>query len=400
MPTIPPDERLAAAVTPSLLRTMNQRVLLDRLFADGAATRPQLARSCGLSLPTVSAALEDLERAGLVRTSPSLPQVVGRPAATYEANPSAGHVVGIDIGRAWIRLIVADLSGDTLASLDTPNTARGATGLVQLVATSVAQALNKAQLTSAAITHTVIGSPGVLDETRGRVLYAANLPGWHRPGLTDALAEQLGSALTIENDANLAALGEQAWGAATASKNFAYLHIGTGIGLGIVIDGHLYRGHSGAAGEVGYLPIGDSLSPSRPGQPMRGMMEESLAADGVVRYAVEAGMTGDLTAQAVFQAAQDGDPLAVRALDETAKRLAQLLASITALLDPEIIVIGGGVGQSLDLLAAGTRAALLHLAPMQPNLILGALGAAAVSRGAVVRGLSLARETTFVSQVA
>lgn len=400
MLTFPPDDRLAAAVAPSLLRTMNQRVLLDRLFADGAATRPQLAKACGLSLPTVSAALEDLERSGLVRTALLPTQVVGRPAVAYESNPSAGHVVGIDIGRAWIRVIVADLGGTTMASLDKPNKARGASALVSLVSRSVTQALGDTQLTSADITHTVIGSPGVLDETRARVLYAANLPGWHRPGLANALADRLGSALTIENDANLAALGEQAWGAAKDARNFVYIHVGTGIGVGIVIDGRLYRGHTGAAGEVGYIPIGDELPTSRPGHPMRGMMEEALAADAVVRYAAEGGMSGDLSAQAVFQAARDGDEVARGAVSRVAKRLAQLVASVTAFLDPEIIVIGGGIGQNLDLLEADARAALLHLTPMQPRLSLSSLGVAGVSRGAIARGLAIARETTFLAQVA
>ena len=378
---------------------MNQRVLLDRLWAGGPGTRPQLSKDCGLSQPTVIAALDDLERAGLVRLSEKPVQALGRPAAAYEANASAGHVVGVDIGGAWIRILVADISGETLASANIRNTARSAPALVTLASRVVREATEQAGLTSTQITHTVIGSPGVLDANVGRVRYAANLPGWHRPGLAQALTDEIGASLTIDNDANLAAIGEQTYGAALGVDDFVYLHIGTGIGLGVGIDGHIYRGATGAAGEVGYLPIGDGAARNRSGRsPGRGMMEEVLAAAAVVRYAKAAGMEGRLTAQRVFAAAREDDRAARAAVGEIAKRLAQLLASICAFLDPELIVVGGGIGHNLDLLAPETNAALRDLTPMQPKLVAGALGVAAVSRGAVSRGISIAREEVFVTR--
>jgi predicted NBD/HSP70 family sugar kinase len=385
-----------AAVAPSLMRTMNQRVLLDRLFDAGPAIRPQLARDSGLSLPTVIAALNDLEAAGLVRTAARPEAGRGRPAQLYEANPAAGAVTGIDIGREWLHVLVTDLAGNRLSQVDAKITRHSAKALVEHTGRTVDDAVSQAGLTTRSVTHTVIGSPGVYAPQRKRVVHAANLPGWQRPGMAEALAARLGTTVTIDNDSNLAALSEYAYGAARNARQFGYLMIGTGVGLGFVLDGQIYRGKSGAAGEVGYLPIGNQLPAPRPGHPQRGMLEEVLAADAVVRYARDEGLTGRLTAQDVFAAARAGEPAAARAVASEARQLARLVASTCAFLDPELIVIGGGIGQNLDLLEADLREELVSITPMEiPPIVTGALGAEAVSLGAVARGLEIARDTVF-----
>jgi predicted NBD/HSP70 family sugar kinase len=381
------------------MREMNQRLLLDRLFSAGPAIRPQLARDTGLSLPTVIAGLAGLEQAGLVRTTGRSENPHGRPAATYEADPTCGAVVGVDVGKDWLHLLVTDLGGNRLTQLDVHNNARSARALVALTVQAVADATAMASLQPSSITHTVIGSPGVYDTRRGRIQYAANLPGWQRVGLADALSAQLGTSLTIDNDANLAALGEYTYGAGRDVRDFVYLTIGTGVGLGLILDGRLYRGANGAAGEAGYLPLGDGLSKPRPGQPPRGMLEESLAADAVVRYALEAGMTAPLNAAKVFAAARDKDACAGRAVAKEAKRLAQLVATVLAMFDPELIVLGGGVGQNLDLLEEEMHASLALLTPMTPNLAVGTLGREAVVMGAIATGITTARDTVFTQRI-
>jgi predicted NBD/HSP70 family sugar kinase len=393
----------AAAVAPSLLREMNQRLLLDRLFRDGPATRPQLARDAGLSLPTVSAALADLEQAGLVRRCGGPEATHGRPAAFYEANPTAGTVVGVDIGHEWLRLLVTDLAGEPLSRLEVRNTARSARTLVDLVSRTVTEAVDEAGIQPAAVTHTVIGAPGVFDAHRGRVAYAANIPGWQRPGLADALAERLGSSLTIDNDANLAALGEYTYGAAREARHLAYVMIGTGVGLGLLLDGQVYRGATGAAGEIGYLPLAAAQPPlagsTRPqrGAPRRGLLEEALAADAVVGYAKDCGMPGSPTAEEIFAAARTGDVAARRAISTEAAWLAHLLAGICAFLDPEVIIMGGGIGQNLDLLEPDIATALTQLTPLRPTVVVGELGPEAIIRGAIAAGIRQARQNVFLA---
>jgi predicted NBD/HSP70 family sugar kinase len=396
-PARKPGGRLSAAVAPSLLREMNQRLLLEKLFADGPATRPQLAKDAGLSQPTVIAALDGLERAGLVQARDGEPVQPGRPAKQYSANPAAGTVAGIDIGRGWLHLRLADLFGTTLAQVDVRNTATGAAALVDLTARSLEEATAQAGLTLGDITHTAIGSPGVLDP-RGGVRYAANLPGWHQAGLTQALVERIGPSLSVDNDANLAALAELSEGAARGLTDFAYLTVGTGVGVGLVLDGRIYRGVTGAAGEVGYLPIGQPPA-GRSRRSRRGMFEEVVAADAVVRYAKEAGLTGRLTAERVFGMARHGVPEALAAVAIQARQLAMAAASIAAFLDPQAIVMGGRIGQNLDLLEPPMTAALREVTPMRPVLVAGELGEEAVVRGAVVRGTALAREAVFAQRL-
>jgi predicted NBD/HSP70 family sugar kinase len=381
---------------------MNQRLLLDRLFDHGPATRPQLARDAGLSQPTVIAALEGLERAGLVVAGPAELQQLGRPAKSYAANAAAGTVAGIDIGRGWLHLRVADLLGTVLAQLDVRNTATGADSLVDLTAQSLEQATATAGLSMAAVTHTAIGSPGVLDPRRGGVRYAANLPGWHQEGLAQALVERIGPSVSVDNDANLAALAELNHGAARGLTDFAYLTVGTGVGVGLVLDGRVYRGVTGAAGEVGYLPLGERPLDPAAGTPVRtdrGMFEEVVAADAVVRYAQEAGLSERVTAEEVFQLAAGGRPEALAAVTRQARQLGLAVASIAAFLDPQAIVLGGRIGQNLDLLEPGITAALREVTPMRPRLVAGELGEEAVVRGAVARGTALAREAVFAQRL-
>jgi len=386
---------LAAAAAPPLLRQMNSRLLLDHLFTGGPATRPQLARDTGLSQPTVIAALDGLERAGLVKAGVVGARHLGRPAKLYAANAGAGSVAGVDIGRGWLRLRVADLAGDPLSDLTVRNTATTAAALVDLTATALIQAAEKALLIPGSVTHTVIGSPGVLDPRRGRVRYAANMPGWHQTGLAQALTERIGVSLSVDNDANLAALAELSYGAARGLTDFAYLTVGTGVGVGLVLNGQVYRGATGAAGEVGYLPVGDRQSDARVRRPARGMLEEAVAADAVVTEARRAGLNRRITAEDVFDLARAQEPRAMQAVELEGRRLGLVVASIAAFIDPQAIVLGGRVGQHLDMLKPGLMAQLREVTPMRPRLLTGDLGEDAVACGAIARGAIIARAKVF-----
>src|SRR3954453_1705605 len=245
---------MAVKATPALLRTLNQGALMQRLRDEGPLSRAQLARDTGLSKPTVSQALAELETAGLVRAvGPAAPSR-GRTALLYEPDPTAGYVVGIDIGRAWIRIAVADLTGTILARSDSPNRARTAAAVVRSAAREARTTVKQAGIGWRRVVHTVVGSPGVFDPATGRLWHAPNLPDWSKPGLADELRDALTPSTAIDNDANIAAVGERAFGRGRGAANFVYVEIGAGLGVGVVIDSELYRGARGAAGEVGYIP--------------------------------------------------------------------------------------------------------------------------------------------------
>jgi predicted NBD/HSP70 family sugar kinase len=383
--------------TPRLLRAHNERTLLERLRAAGPSSRPALARIAGLSKPTVSQALANLEAAGLVRpVGPAIPSL-GRTAMLYEVDPTAGYVVGIDIGRAWIRVAAADLSGEIVARRDERNRARGASALVESVATVAHEVVAAAGLTWKRVAHTVVGGPGVFDPESDRLRHAPNVPGWSRPGVMSSLRDALPPTVALDNDANLAAVGERSYGSGRDARTFVYVSVGTGVGMGVIIDGELYRGAHGAAGEVGYLPLGDDEESGGRGRDARrrGLMEEAASADAVVRTAKRLGMTGATSAKRVFAAARAGDELALAAVESEAKRLALVVGTVAAIVDPEFVLLGGGVGSNTDLLRPPLERRLGELTPLAPPVAEGELGADATVLGAVASALDTARDLVF-----
>ncbi|MEU3574291.1 ROK family protein [Kitasatospora sp. NPDC036755] len=382
------------------LRSNNEWLLLELLRTGGGSSRAQLARDTGLSKPTVSAALAELERAGLVREAGRLAPERGRTAVLYEVDPTAGHVLGVDIGRARLRMAVADLAGTVVARRDVANRGRSADAVADAVVAAAHEAIAEAGLTAGDIVHAVIGTPGVWDEQRRGVRYASSLPGWGRPGLFDRIGEGLGTAVSVANDANLAALGEYTLGAGTGSRMFAYLLVGTGLGLGVVKDGELLLGAHGALGEIGLVPLS-----GRADEPTA-TIEQEAAADAVVRAARDFGLDGEstgprrLTAKQVFERARAGEAAAVRAVEREAERLAYTVAVLSAVLDPDLVVLGGGIGSSADLLLEPLEQALHRLAPMRPTLAPSLLGEEAVLLGAVATALETARPEVFERRTA
>src|SRR3954454_18998420 len=271
--------------TPALLRTLNQGALMQRLREHGPLSRAQLARDTGLSKPTVSQALAELETAGLVRSVGPAAPGRGRTAILYEPDPTAGYVLGIDIGRAWVRIAVADLAGTILARSDSPNRARTAQTVVRTVAREARATVKQAGVGWKRVVHTVVGSPGVFDPVTGRLWHAPNLPDWSKPGLADELRAALTPSTAIDNDANLPAVGERHFGRGRDARTFVYVELGTGLGLGIVIDGELYRGARGGAGEVGYIPWPAAAT----GRSERGRLEGAQSAGGDVPEARNGG---------------------------------------------------------------------------------------------------------------
>nr|WP_184675463.1 ROK family protein [Saccharothrix violaceirubra] len=375
------------------MRVLNQRAVLDRLRAGGPATRPQIAKDTGLSKPTVGQALLDLERRDLVRPIGRTTAGPGRSAMVYETNPAAGHVLGVDIGRRRIRAAVADLAGSVIARVDERNRCRTATTLVRTVKELAARTVADAGLVAEDVVVTVVGTPGVPDRSDRTLRHAPNLPGWERRGLLDDLEAELGPGLVVvENDANLAAVGEYAHGAARGVGVFVCLTVGTGLGMGIMVEGHLFRGANGAAGEVGYLPYGaeesvvDDLG--------RGRIEAAVSGDAVVALARDRGLAVK-SAREVFALAKSGDERARAVVAAEADRLAHVVASVAAVVDPELVVLGGGVGGSADLLPGPIEEALCRITPLRPRVVAGALGDGAVLGGAIARALVSANDLVF-----
>lgn len=396
-----PDKTTAS--TTSVLRVINERAVYEQIRLHGPISRPEVATATGLSKPTISLALADLERTGLVRTVGHRTGGTGRAAMLYEIHPEAGWVIGIDVGREWVRAALTGLAGDIVVRRDVRSRARSAGPLIDQLDELVQELAGAAGITTDQVTYIVLGTPGVHDAEAHRLHLAPNLPGWSRPGVTRRLAERLPAPFLIENDIALAALGEQAHGLGADVASFVFLSIGTGIGMGVVLDGKLYRGSRGAAGEVAFLPVGeaDPLTHA-PGARRHGMLESVLSASGLVATAKRYGMTGRLTTQRVYDAARDGDPIALRAVDYEAGNVSRALASVIAVLDPELVVIGGGLGRyGEDVLLDAVRLRLADMTPLSPPPVrLSALAGDATVLGALAIGLATAREIVFNRAVA
>jgi predicted NBD/HSP70 family sugar kinase len=379
--------------TPSLLRAINARAILELIQRSGPVSRAQVARDSGLSKPTVSLGLAALVEAGLVREVGRSSGGRGPSAVLYELNPEAGWVAGIDVGRRWVRAAIADITGAIVARRDERAKVSSADALIGQLGTVARGLAADAGIAWERVIHTTVGSPGVFDPVSGTVNLAPNLPGWGRYGLVEALHGELGTRVGVENDVNLAAVGERWKGLGQAVRDFGVLSIGTGVGVGLVLGGELYRGSHGAAGEVGYLPIG--RDPHDPTVRRRGAFEEATNAAGVVRTAREAGMTGALTPKRVFALARKGDPIAGEVVAIEARRLALGIAVVTTVVDLELVILGGGIGGNGDLLLDPVERELHALSPLRPRLAVSSLGDDAVLQGAVATALGVAQRRLF-----
>jgi predicted NBD/HSP70 family sugar kinase len=386
------------------MRALNQRTVFECLRACARASRTEIAQKTRLSKPTVSVAMGDLQRAGLVRLAGHRPPSgFGKPSVMFEPDPTAGYVLGIDVGRRWIRAGISDLSGHSLARYDLANASRGASDLISMVAHAAESVRDTAQLTADRIATTVVGGPGVLDQKRRRFVYAPRLPGWSSPGVLDALEASIGTAVRFDNDVALATVAESARGAARGRPNFAYLWIGSGVGLGLWLDGRMYRGATGSAGEVGFLPMGlatgmDNLQLAAV-ERRQGLIERNIGAAGIVRFARQSGVRHVTDVKALFDLARGGDALAGRVMEQVERRLAHLIATVVALVDPGLIVLGGAIGRNLVTDSDSLVDELAHMTPLKPRLATAQFGDEAVVVGAITSALEDAQEKIFADRM-
>ncbi|MGW2667150.1 ROK family transcriptional regulator [Streptomyces sp. NPDC001272] len=389
--------------TPSLLRAMNDRAALELLLTHGPLSRTRIGQLTGLSKPTASQLLARLEAAGLVEATGTDEGRPGPNAQLYALNARAAHVGGLDVTPGRVLAAVADLTGAVVGRFELPY-AEGSDAVGQVTG-ALAGALADADLRPEDLHRLVIATPGAFDPRSGRLRYASHLPGWHSPTLLDELAAALPVPVGYENDVNLAAVAEQRLGAARGHQDFVLLWNEEGLGAALVLGGRLHRGWTGGAGEVGFLPV--------PGHPLvrqvtranTGGYQELAGVQGLPTLAAGAGVdTSGIPRDAQVPAAvellrraaamPEGPHLTF--LRAYATALATGLASLVAVLDPEIVVLAGeAIAAGGDPLRALLEAELAELAPSRPRLVSGEVREHPVLRGALESALATARETVF-----
>ncbi|MEV6584013.1 ROK family transcriptional regulator [Streptomyces sp. NPDC051582] len=407
---------------PRVLRTLNDRTALELLLEQGPLSRAQIARLTGLSKPTASQMLARLEESGLVVAGGTSAGHPGPGALLYTLNPAAAYVAGLDVTPGLIRTAVADLTGRTVGTYElTVPEERG--GEVDQVIAAVEGAARAAGLTSEAIHRVVVGAPRAFDHRAGRLRYPSHLPGWQSPTLLRELAARLPMPVDCENDVNLVAIAEGRTGAARGYEDFFLLWNEEGIGAAMMFGGRLHRGRTGGAGEVGFMPVPGTPLVRHPEVAETGGYQDLAGCHAVPAMARRLGIAH---AAHVADGSDDAEPhpgtgrhgaadpaldeaMAIlrrasaetegpyrKVLEEFATGVATGLSSIAGVLDPELVVLSGGVflagGEPLRALV---EAELAELSACQPPLVLADIREHPVLRGALECALATTRDEVF-----
>ncbi len=374
------------------LRGLNlDRVLSVAMDQTGTFTRAELSDATGLSGPTVGGLATHLIRAGLITDLGTGPSRGGRRPSLMEFNAHYGFVAGIDLGPTRTRLAIADLRAQVVAHriLATPTTLPPE-GLLKFLATSLRALARDERVPHERILAVAAGAPGPVNPETGRVLLAPNLADWRDVPVRAILQSALSTAVVVENDVNLALLGEHWRGAARGHDTCAFIFAGTGLGAAVLINGRLHRGHHYMAGEIAVMCMGTEYVDADFGS--RGCLETLAGLDALRARWPEAEREDpahwvmDLVA-----AAEGGNEIAQRALEDTARLIGIAAANVGTVVDPSVIVLGGSMFAQAGRLVELVRSVIKRLSRTPCDVVVAELGKEAPLAGCLLVGAHEAR---------
>ncbi len=366
-------------ITASEMRRINLAAVLDLIRRETPISRTAIAEKLDLSLPTVMRIVDELVEEELVVAANGSEWSGGRPRSLLSFNGASNVVIGVDLGGTKMFGAVSDLSGHILNEIAfEQHETTGEDSYLQIVSL-IENLLECFDRNTKKIRGIGVGAPGVTFHKEGIVTWAPSL-NWRDYPLKAKLVQDFGLPVIVDNDVNLAVLGELWFGIDADVQNVVLITIGTGIGAGLVIDGTLYRGSHEASGEVGYFLLGREFLGKR--YDGFGAFESIASGTGIAERARH--ILADVTAEQVFEAARQGHAWAQTIVDETVDYLAMAIANISTLLDPEMIILGGGVANSADVIVDPIRRRIEGTIPIQPQLAVSRLGRKAVVMGTIV----------------
>ena len=380
-------------ITAAEMREINRSSILEMVRSNSPISRTQIAEDLHVSLPTVMRIVDELMEDGLVVEDGEKEWSGGRKRKRLIFNGTQHLVIGIDLGGTKIYGAVANYNGEILHEVRIEHHQTRSEESLELLCSIIDQLLAFSEDLNLPVRGIGVGVPGVVQPDTGIVGIAPALD-WKDFPLKSRLQERYDHPIAIENDVNLAALGEMWFGTQGDENNLVLLTIGTGIGAGIIINGAVYGGSHNMAGEVGYfLPDRTHLGQKYPGF---GALEILASGTGIANRARE--LLADtlspealenLTAYDVFDAVRQQKDWAITVLDETVDYLAQLIGAISTIFDPDVILLGGGVSRSADLLIDPICSRLKDTLLLEPNLRASQLGYRAAVMGAIIRLLRM-----------
>jgi glucokinase len=397
----------ANASNPRTLRQQNARLVLAQIRRHKTLTRSDLTRATGLAKSTIKEITDQLVTSAIIEEvrDVRLDGRVGRPASSLRISPSSGYVVGVDIGAEKVLAGVAGLDGHLIAlERKVTHDIRGKAAILEATRDSVRSAMSRAGADPARVLVTLVGTPGVISPQTRRVTLAPQILGWDGTDLYEELALPVAGRIEVKRQADLSALAELATGAAREVTNLLYVHVGIGVGGALVIGGHLYGGNDGAAGEIGYLPIGFGETPpavsgfgtfewAAGGSAFaRAGSKAALGAAGARLRELAGGDPDNVTAVSIFAAAAEGDRAGLMIATQMADRLATGIAAAVCVVNPELTVISGGISLAGNLLLEMVSERISQIVSVMPRLALSSLGEESVVLGAIQYGIDLALE--------
>ncbi|MFC9185160.1 ROK family protein [Streptomyces globisporus] len=378
----------------SLHRANLERVVRAVRMA-GALTQAEIARSTGLSAATVSNIVRELKDGGTVEVTPT--SAGGRRARSVSLSGDAGIVIGVDFGHTHLRVAVGNLAHQVLAEESEPLDvdASSAEGFDR-AEVLVKRLIEATGIGPDKVIGVGLGVPGPIDVESGTLGSTSILPGWTGINPSEELSGRLGVPVYVDNDANLGALGELVWGSGRGVKDLAYIKVASGVGAGLVIDGTIYRGPGGTAGEIGHITLDESGPVCRCGN--RGCLETFTAARYVLPLLQPSHGPG-LTMERVVQLAREGDPGCRRVIGDVGRHIGSGVANLCNLLNPSRVVLGGSLAEAGELVLGPIRDSVsryaIPSAARQLSVLPGALGGRAEVLGALALVLSEMGDSTL-----
>lgn len=359
----------------------------------GPISRASVARETGFSKQTTSEIIRALEARGWIQEVGRTTGNIGRTAVLYTVMPGAGYIIGVDLGGTKVTAAIADMTCSIVIEETQLTHVDGGHHVVAQITNFCRHLAKKADIAWEKILLCVIGTPGVVNPISGFVDFAPNLPGFDTLPLRESLSQSLNLDVVVENDVNLAVIGEHWQGAGQGVDNLAFIAVGTGVGQGLMIDGSLVRGACGGAGEIGYLPIG--ADPFGETAKTIGAFESMVGGNAILRRYKEKGGARE-TIKGVFEACQLGEETAQEVINETARLIALGVVATSALFDPEKVIFGGSIGEQevlVEKIKAILPTCMRHPTPVEVSK----LGNRAHIMGAVAVGLNKLHDTMFGS---
>ncbi|HVY99760.1 MAG TPA: ROK family transcriptional regulator [Dongiaceae bacterium] len=377
-------------------RTINRRAVFEAVRRHGPITRAELARHIGLTVQGISNIATELEEAGLIRQEGKRVGQRGQPAVELSVNPAGGHTIGLSVAYGHVTGVLVDLAGAIVAQEDRTLKERGPQATVQALHVLARSLLKQSKVPDAHVWGIGCSVPGTVQN--GAFWYDKVQEGdaWHKFPLAPELENLTGLRVLVENDATVAAIGESLYGAGRAAASFFYLHFNLGIGGGLVLDRHPYRGAFGGAGEIGHMIVKPGGRPCPCGS--RGCLEQYVSFYSAAEMVCGTERTPDeVPVEEVVGYLRAGDPRILAWQQEAGQYLKIAIRNIEAVFDPDTVVIGGGLPQEMmdGLIAAASPLlpSMMHrranplprITPAEHASERPALGAAALPMAALLQ---------------